>query len=191
MLGSRTDASAYAKANKHPDVPDKTIWEVFEEERPNLVPYVGPFDGFHAVPASVSQNLSRAVRQEPLLGRRPRGWPARRDPRLCRPSGNAGRMDGSWDAMIAPLSAARRSMTRSTTSRFWRANLAPCATGRRSRSGTCLRPCAGFSESSNDSPAATAKWSISSAPCSPMAWMRSKPPVQRPCLTTFIPPASC
>lgn len=46
---------AYAKANKHPDVPDKTIWEVFEEERPNLVPYVGPFDGFHAVPASVSK----------------------------------------------------------------------------------------------------------------------------------------
>ena len=104
---------------------------------------------------------------------------------------NAGRMDGSWDAMIAPLAAARRSTTRSTTSRFWRANLAPCATGRRSRSGTCLRPCAGFSESSNDSPAATARWSISPAPCSPMAWMRSKPPVQRPCLTTFIPPASC
>ena len=39
---------AHAKANKHPDVPDKTIWEMFEEERPSLVPYVGPFDGFHA-----------------------------------------------------------------------------------------------------------------------------------------------
>jgi len=46
---------AHAKANKHPDVPDKTIWEMFEEERPSLVPYVGPFDGFHAVPASVSK----------------------------------------------------------------------------------------------------------------------------------------
>lgn len=47
--------TAYAKANRHPDVPDKTIWEIFEEERGSLVPYVGPFDGFHAVPASVSK----------------------------------------------------------------------------------------------------------------------------------------
>ena len=30
-------------------------WEVFEEERPRLVPYAGRFDGFHAVPASVSK----------------------------------------------------------------------------------------------------------------------------------------
>ena len=45
----------YAKANKHPEMREKTIWEAFEEERPSLVPYVGPFDGFHAVPASVSK----------------------------------------------------------------------------------------------------------------------------------------
>ena len=38
-----------------PSVADKTVWEVFEEERPKLVPYVGPFDGFHAVSASVSK----------------------------------------------------------------------------------------------------------------------------------------
>ncbi len=31
-----------------PDIPDKTICEVFEEERSSLVPYVGPFDRFHA-----------------------------------------------------------------------------------------------------------------------------------------------
>lgn len=46
---------AYARANKHPELREKTIWEVFEDERPSLVPYVGPFDGFHAVPASVSK----------------------------------------------------------------------------------------------------------------------------------------
>lgn len=46
---------AYAQANTHPDKRDKTIREVFDEERPSLVPYVGPFDGFHAVPASVSK----------------------------------------------------------------------------------------------------------------------------------------
>jgi transposase len=46
---------AYAKAHPHPEIADKTIWEVFEAERPKLVPYAGPFDGFHAVPASVSK----------------------------------------------------------------------------------------------------------------------------------------
>ena len=46
---------AYAKANKHPEMRDRAIWEVFEVERPSLVPYVGPFDGFHAVPASDSK----------------------------------------------------------------------------------------------------------------------------------------
>ena len=45
----------YAKAHHHPESNDQTIWEVFEAERPNLVPYAGRFDGFHAVPASVSK----------------------------------------------------------------------------------------------------------------------------------------
>ncbi|PYM52921.1 MAG: IS21 family transposase [Candidatus Rokuibacteriota bacterium] len=46
---------AYAKAHRHPEVPGQTIWEVFEAERPKLVPYAGRFDGFHAVPAAVSK----------------------------------------------------------------------------------------------------------------------------------------
>jgi transposase len=46
---------AYAKTHKHPEFTDKTVWEVFEAERPKLVPYVGRFDGFHAVPAAVSK----------------------------------------------------------------------------------------------------------------------------------------
>jgi len=46
---------AYAKAHRHPDFRDRTIWSVFEEERLHLVPYRGRFDGFHAVPASVSK----------------------------------------------------------------------------------------------------------------------------------------
>ncbi len=44
---------AWAKAHPHPDMRAKTVWEVFEAERSSLVPYTGPFDGFHAVPASV------------------------------------------------------------------------------------------------------------------------------------------
>ncbi len=35
---------AHAKANKHPDIPDKTVREVFQAERPSLIPHVGPFD---------------------------------------------------------------------------------------------------------------------------------------------------
>jgi transposase len=46
---------AYAKAHRHPELRDRTIWEIFEAERPSLVPYAGRFDGFHAVPASVSK----------------------------------------------------------------------------------------------------------------------------------------
>src|SRR3979411_975618 len=46
---------AYAKVHPHPERPDQTMWEVFEEERPKLVPYRGRFDGFHELPASVSK----------------------------------------------------------------------------------------------------------------------------------------
>ncbi len=46
---------AHAKANWHPEMTDRTVWEVFEQERPRLVPYAGRFDGFHSVPASVSK----------------------------------------------------------------------------------------------------------------------------------------
>jgi len=46
---------AWAKAHRHPETPERTIWEIFEEERPSLVPYRGPFDGFNAVPVSVSK----------------------------------------------------------------------------------------------------------------------------------------
>ncbi len=46
---------AYAKTHAHPERPEVTIWEAFEEERPHLVPYRGRFDGFHALPASVSK----------------------------------------------------------------------------------------------------------------------------------------
>ena len=46
---------AYAKAHSHPERPNQTVWEVFEEERPKLVANRGRFDGFHALPASVSK----------------------------------------------------------------------------------------------------------------------------------------
>ena len=46
---------AYAKAHRHPELADRTIWQAFEAERPQLVPITGPFDGFHATQAAVSK----------------------------------------------------------------------------------------------------------------------------------------
>ena len=45
----------WAKAHAHPEQSGRTIWDVFEEERPKLIAYGGRFDGFHALPASVSK----------------------------------------------------------------------------------------------------------------------------------------
>src|SRR6476661_6022989 len=46
---------AHAKAHRHPEQRDRTVWEMFDAERPSLVRYTGRFDGFHAVAASVSK----------------------------------------------------------------------------------------------------------------------------------------
>ena len=46
---------AYARAHRHPEFADRTVWQAFEMERAQLVPIGGPFDGFHATQASVSK----------------------------------------------------------------------------------------------------------------------------------------
>ena len=46
---------AHAKTNRHPEQIDRTIWQVFEAERPQLVPIGSRFDGFRATQASVSK----------------------------------------------------------------------------------------------------------------------------------------
>jgi hypothetical protein len=37
--------AVWAKAHAHPEQSGRTIWEVFEDERPKLIPYSGRFDG--------------------------------------------------------------------------------------------------------------------------------------------------
>ncbi len=44
-----------AKKRPHPTIESKTVWRVFEEERPFLMAYRGPFDGFHATEVAVSK----------------------------------------------------------------------------------------------------------------------------------------
>jgi hypothetical protein len=45
----------YARAHRHPELRERTVWEAFEAERASLIRYPGRFDGFHAVAASVSK----------------------------------------------------------------------------------------------------------------------------------------
>ncbi len=46
---------AYARAKSHPEQRERTIFEVFEAERPSLIPYRTPFDGHRTQIATVSK----------------------------------------------------------------------------------------------------------------------------------------
>ena len=46
---------AYARSQPHPEFKDQTVFAAFEAERAALIPYRGPFDGFHATTVSVSK----------------------------------------------------------------------------------------------------------------------------------------
>ena len=46
---------AYARERRHPDDRERTVWEVFEAERPALIPIHGPFDGFREVNVGASK----------------------------------------------------------------------------------------------------------------------------------------
>ena len=48
-------AVEYARTHRHPEIPGKTVFETFEDERPKLVPVRNRFDGFHATTVSVSR----------------------------------------------------------------------------------------------------------------------------------------
>ncbi len=61
---------SWAKAHPHPERPEQTTWEAFKAERPELVEYRSRFDGFHALPASVSKTWLVRVGQQQVLGER-------------------------------------------------------------------------------------------------------------------------
>jgi transposase len=47
---------AHAKTTAHPEEKDRTVWEVFEAERPMLIRHPGPFDGFNESEVVVSKS---------------------------------------------------------------------------------------------------------------------------------------
>jgi hypothetical protein len=170
--GCSTAASPGPRRRRIQKVRDRTIWEMFEAERPSLVPYAGRFDGFHAIPATVSKTCTLwgagsprprmgPLRQQHILGLGERGRASGRDPGLCR-ADRAAPGRPLWSVSIAGSSAAARpSITPGTTCRCWRASQARSGTARRSRTGCCRRRSSGCGARSAPHLAATGRWSTS------------------------------
>jgi len=171
---------AWAKANRHPEMRERTIWEVFEAERPSLVPYRGPFDGFHAVPASVSKTcLVRFDNNKYSVSATAVGRPVEirayaerielwQDGRVVgahqRAFGRGATVYDPWH--YVPVLARKPGAAR--------------AMARRSRTGRCPARWSGFDASCAPRPTATDRWSTSSPPCSTTACRRWRPPAPRP-----------
>jgi len=51
----REQSERDAKQRRHPEQSDRTVYDVFEDERTALIPYAGPFDGYRTQMATVSK----------------------------------------------------------------------------------------------------------------------------------------
>ena len=149
---------AYAKAHRHPEFTDRTIWEVFEAERPKLVPYAGRFDGFHAVPASVSKTcLVRFDNNKYSVAASAVGRPVE-------VQAYADRIVIRQDGRI--VAEHQRSFDRGQTiydpwQRCWPASPEPCAMARHSRTGCCRPRWIGSAAGSPAPMTAIDRWSTS------------------------------
>src|SRR5580693_4373394 len=180
---------AYAKAHRHPELTEQTIWEVFEAERPKLVPYAGKFDGFHAVPASVSKTcLVRFDNNKYSVMASAVGRPvevhAYADRIVIRQDG------GSLLNIPDHSVVARRSTILGITCQCSPASQAPCATAHPSRTGFCRHRWSACGASSPAPMMAIGRWSTSSPRCSPMGCRRSRPHALKRSPTAFTPPMS-
>jgi hypothetical protein len=70
---------AYAEAHKHPEIGDRTVWQVFEAERAAGADR-RPVRRVPCGPGLGLQDLPRSVRQQQILGQLPRRRPTGRDP---------------------------------------------------------------------------------------------------------------
>src|SRR5213075_258815 len=78
---------AYAKAHKHPELANRTVWQAFEVERTHGA-HRRPVRRVQRDPGVGLEDLPGAVRQQQVLGQLARGRPAGRDPGLCRSHGH-------------------------------------------------------------------------------------------------------
>ena len=106
-----------AKRRRHPEIKGKTVWQVFEEERPLLMAYRGPFDGFHAVEAGVSKTcLVRFDNHHYSVEARAVGRPV--DVRAYAGGLSSARMARPLPSIPGASSAARLHTIRGTMCRF-------------------------------------------------------------------------
>ena len=128
---------AHAKAHKHPEFKDQTIWQVFEAERASLIAVPGRFDGFHAVMASVSKTcLVSFDRNKYSVSSGAVGRPVEVHMRIASLSG---RTAPSLASIPAALDATGPSTILGITCRSWPKNPERSGTARRSRTGCCQR----------------------------------------------------
>ena len=181
---------AYARRHPHPVFKDRTVWQVFEDERPSLVGYRGPFDGFHAVPASVLKTcLVRFDSNKYSVAARAVGRPvevhAYADRIVIRQDGEIvaehARRFGRDQTVYDPWHYVP--VLRGSPVRF--------VTARRSRTGRCPAPWVACASGSPATTTATGRWSRSSPPCWRMGWRRWRPPVPRRSLAACAAPTSC
>ena len=105
-----------ARKQMHPTIPGKTVWQVFEEERPFLMAYRGPFDGFHASEVSVSKTcLVRFDNNQYSVSARAVGRPV--DVRPMPTASSSARMARSSPSIPAASVAARSPTIPGTTCR--------------------------------------------------------------------------
>jgi hypothetical protein len=129
---------AYAKANRHPELTDQTIWQVFEAERAKLVPISGRFDGFRATQASVSKTcLVRFDNNKYSVAARVVGRQSRS--RLTPSALSSARTAPLSASMRAVSAAPRRSTIPGITSRCSPESPARCVTARLSKTGCGFR----------------------------------------------------
>jgi len=179
----------YAKAHHHPELTERTIWEVFEAERPKLIPYAGRFDGFHAVPASVSKTcLVRFDNNKYSVAASAVGRPVE-------VHAYADRIVIRQDGRIVAehprsFGVAALFMTPGTTCRCSPASRGRYATAHPSRTGCCRPRWSACGASSPGPTMAIGRWSTSSPRCSPMGCRLSKPRVPKRSPTASTPPTS-
>jgi transposase len=195
---------AYAKAHPHPERLEQTVWEVFEEERPNLVPYRGQFDGFHALPASVSKTcLVRFDNNKYSVNASAVGRPveihAYADRIVIRQDGRAvaeharhhGRGETIYDPWhYVPVLARKPGALRNGAPfKDW-ARLAkvPPAQLVECQTRGCRPRWSGFGANSPDPTTVIVRWSPFSPPYSPTGYRRSRRPAPRPCRKASIRP---
>ena len=146
---------AHGRRQAHPEYPDRSVYEVFEEERAKLIPYVEDFDSWCQTVASVSKCLlvnfdcnrysvdvsAAGLRFMPI----PTGW-------------YFVSTVGSSVTIIASSSVAARYMSLCIIFRCCRSSRARCKTVRRFANGDCLRQCSRCARDWHGSRTVTARW---------------------------------